>query len=613
MALAALGIVFGDIGTSPLYGFRVALDAAGGSGKLEVFGILSLIFWSLIIVVTLKYVLVILRADNGGEGGILALAALLDLHRQIAGGGKSVLVFIAMAGAALLFGDAVITPAISVLSAVEGLHEVSAIFTSLSVPIACIILFLLFVSQRFGILKIAVLFGPIMLIWFLTLAISGGLAIWRHPEILTAILPNHAFNLMMAKPGLFVGIVGGVFLTVTGGEALYADLGQFGRTAITKAWLVIALPGLVLNYFGQGALLVTERNESLNSFYGLFSQSLLLPAIGLATLATIIASQAVITGLFSLGRQAIQLGFMPPMRVLHMTQNNEHDVYIPVINLLVAVLSISVVIGFGSSDSLADAYGISVAGAMVTTTVLYVAFAIRKAKSSRKGLLFLVPLLSVITIVDIVFLSASLGKLLSGGLVPLLLATMVLIITVSWRKGRERMGKLHVERAAELGSIAHYSVPEISKHKQAAIFLIRPGYQDSVALNELTKLAGSKFSDLVIMSVWIASKPKVSAKDCVTMTRLSPHLAKIDVKVGYMQRINVPSLIGPTLDALAIDSKAVTYVVSLERPIAPSVIRNGNDLLYAIYAVLARLAVRSTDRFKLPETRILEVGVPRKL
>lgn len=613
ITVAALGVVFGDIGTSPLYAFRVSMGAAQETSSLAVMGVLSLIFWSLIIVVTLKYVLLILRVDNGGEGGILALAALLDLHRAPAKTRSSPLLIVAVLGGALLFGDAIITPAISVLSATEGLHDISPAFQDLTVPLACLILGGLFFSQRFGIMRIAVLFGPVMLVWFGVLATSGLVAVVAHLSVLKAISPHYALVFALAHPGVMLAVLGGVFLTVTGGEALYADLGQFGRPAITRAWLLIALPALLLNYFGQGAQFLANPGEGIeNTFYALFSKELLLPVVLLATLATVIASQAVITGLFSLGRQAIQLGLLPPMAVRHMTGENEHDVYIPVVNTIVGMGSIAIVLGFRTSDQLADAYGVAVAGAMITTTVLYIGYQVRSRQTAGKSFAGLLVLLAPILLVDIAFLSASSGKLVSGGLVPLLLALAVSIIVVAWRKGRERM--LELQKTGEIKYSPGQIRPiEEGQTPRAGVFLVRPGQMWPLALQELSELTGSDFNRIIVLSVWTTSRPRVDATTSVTITRLDEAVARIDVRVGYMQQINVPALIGPALDELGLESGKVTYIANLERPMTPQSLRSLDGMFYSIFAILARLARRSTDRFQLPPSRTIEIGMPRQL
>lgn len=613
LALGALGVVFGDIGTSPLYAFRVALDAAGGVAPHIIMGILSMIFWSLILVVTIKYVALILRADNGGEGGILALAALMDLHKNSINRRSKTLLMVGIIGGALLFGDAVITPAISVLSAIEGLHDVAPAFIGLSVPITVFILMILFIAQRFGIMRIAGLFGPIMLVWFITLAAAGTNAVAANPAILSALSPHHAVMLASSEPTLILAILGSVFLAVTGGEALYADLGQFGRTAISRAWLFVALPALVLNYFGQGALLLVNPSEDIaNTFYSLFSKDLLLPIIALSTLSTIIASQAVVTGLFSLGRQAVELGFLPPMLVRNMTPHNAHDVYIPVVNFFVGTLSIIVVLVFQTSDQLADAYGISVAGAMVTTTILYVALLMKRVPKFINARLWIIVILSPVLLLDLAFVAASANKLLNGGILPISLGAVVVVIVLAWRKGRARMVEMHNSGADKTNSISGYISADAAT-KNVGVFLTRPGQKSPIALQELSKLAGCSFSKIIVLSVFTTSKPRVDAKSCVTFVKFSENSARININVGYMQPVNVPSLIGPTLEKLGVTSRNVTYIANLDRPISPRHIRSFDDIFFAIFTFLARLALRSTDRFHLPKTRTLEVGMPRQL
>lgn len=563
---------------------------------------------------TVKYVGLILRADNDGEGGILALAALLDLHHHRRGTPRNTLVAVTIAGGALLFGDAVITPGISVLSAVEGLEAVAPSLAKWSVPSALAILAGFFFAQRFGAMRIARLFGPIMLLWFVVLALAGMMAILRNPTVLAALSPSHAIAMGVENPGLVPAIVGAIFLAMTGGEALYADLGQFGRPAISRAWLLVAFPSLLLNYFGQGARLLEAGFPVVeNPFFGLFAPIFSLPVVILAMLATIIASQAVITGLFSLSRQAIELGFLPPMRVVHMTPTNEHDVFVPVVNGFVALLTLGIVSAFGSSDRLAGAYGVSVAGAMATTTVLYLAYKTSIGKARGGGGWLFKMLMLPILLLDIVFVLASVSKLPSGGYLPLLLAGIVMLLVVSWRTGRKRTNKLPTERTHDALSVME--IIEVSEPATGCtgVFLVRPGVVLPRALSELVELAGSRFAHVVLLSVTIAARPRVDAEARLAVTRLSRSASRMDIRVGYMQRVNLPAIAAPGFRDLGLKADTVTYITGLERPIAPERIRSVSSLLILIYSILAKLATRTTDRFALPPARTLEIGIPRKL
>ena len=376
--LAALGIVYGDIGTSPLYGFKQAADASGEISPETIIGIASVILWSLIVIVSFKYAILIMRADNRGEGGIIALLALLDVRRAPAGSWRASLLIVGLIGAALLYGDGVITPAISVLSAVEGLKLDAPQLAPVVVPISIAILVGLFLVQRKGTAFIGNIFGPVMLIWFLAIGVLGLRGIIAAPEILGALSPHHVLiYLLDAGPGIGFAVLGAAFLTVTGAEAMYADMGHFGRLPVRLGWFAVVLPALVLNYFGQGALLLADPGAIENPFYLLAPGWLHYPMVAFATVATIIASQAIISGAYSLTQQAIQLGFLPRMRVLHTASHEKGQIYIPMVNWLLAAGTLGAVITFGSSDALGGAYGIAVSMLMAVTTVLAALVALR--------------------------------------------------------------------------------------------------------------------------------------------------------------------------------------------------------------------------------------------
>lgn len=612
LTIGALGIVFGDIGTSPLYAFREAVRASGYPDSPEaILGVLSTIVWSILLVVTVKYVILILRTDNEGEGGVLALATLLDLHRTNHGPGRIGLLYVALAGAGLLFGDSIITPSISVLSAVEGIEVWSPEIADTVVPIAVCILVALFVVQRFGTRAIGNLFGPVMFLWFAILISTGLQAIALRPGVLRALSPVHALQMFADAPGTASAILGAAFLAVTGGEALYADLGLFGRPAITRAWLLIVMPALLINYFGQGALLLSHGGAVANPFYGLFPAILVLPATLLATAATIIASQAVITGLFSIGQQAIELGLFPPLQIIYTDPENEHSVYLPAVNNGVAIFAVALTIGFGSASSLANAYGIAVAGAMITTTVLYLAvLAARNRGRTRNPLWVLACLLLGL---DLVFVFANLSKFGDGGFVPLVLGLVALIISHAWRIGRLRMAATRSSHARELTDLVADLEHSRPTTQRVGVFLLRPGRRTSAPLQQLTELVGIRFSQVVLVSLWTAARPHVPPDEGVTFVRLGSAAVRVDVHIGYMQRINLPALLAPTLATLDIATETVTYVVGLERPIAPRFWRGPNDVMLSLFAVLAKLASRSTDRFALPRARTLEIGVPKRL
>jgi KUP system potassium uptake protein len=416
-ALAALGIVYGDIGTSPLYALRQAAVAGGMLSSETVLGIVSLILWTLILVVSLKYAILIMRADNNGEGGIIALLALLDVRRAPPKSWRASLLIVGLIGAALLYGDGVITPAISVLSAIEGLKLDAPRLAPLVVPVSLAILIGLFLVQRKGTAFIANIFGPVMLLWFLAIGVLGLGAIARTPAILGAIGPHYALAFLIQAPlGIAFAVLGAVFLAVTGGEAMYADMGQFGCLPIRLGWFGVVLPGLLLNYFGQGALLLSDPRAIENPFYLLAPRWAHYPMVAFATAATIIASQAIISGAYSLTEQAIQLGFLPRMRVLHTASQMKGQIYIPIVNWLLAAGTLGAVVTFGSSDALGGAYGIAVSMLMAVTTVLAGLVALHWGFNP----LLVVAVNGLFLVVDLIFVAANATKLLEGGWFPLL-------------------------------------------------------------------------------------------------------------------------------------------------------------------------------------------------
>nr|WP_255720421.1 KUP/HAK/KT family potassium transporter [Acuticoccus kalidii] len=609
IALAALGIVFGDIGTSPLYAFRETVTAAGGATVVEVMGSLSLIAWALVLSVSVKYVSILLRLDNGGEGGIIALAALLDLHRS-RGGRRAAMLSVALAGAAMLFGDALITPAISVLAAVEGLEIALPRLDPLVLPIACAILITLFAIQGAGTEVIGRWFGPVMLVWFAAIGLLGAAAIVARPEVLAALDPRHAVRLLAADPLRGATIVTAVFLAVTGGEALYADLGQFGRRAITRAWYAVVLPGLLLCYFGQGALVLAEPHALDNPFYRLVPDALRLPMVALATLATIIASQAVISGIFSLARQAMELHLLVPMRVRHTSRINEHHVYLPVLNAMIGTGTLLIAVGFGSSAALAGAYGLSVAGAMIATTILAIA---EMRQRHRRRAALVVALFLPLLAIDIVFFGSSLGKVANGGWLPLSLTALALAIMLSWHLGRVRLVEVGGTTGTPIARLAREMGRRETKIAIPIVALMRPGEGSVSSIDQLLRVLEINPGRVVIVSLWVGSKPRVRQADRVTVVCLDEQVCRIDLTVGYLQQIDLPSLLAPELARLGIEPDEAVYLVSHDRLVPPPRIRSVGDVSIVLFVVLFRLAERATDRFRLPPKRTLEVGVIKQL
>src|SRR5467141_4404856 len=432
LTLGSIGVVYGDIGTSPLYAFREAVVAASSAGEPTshaVLGVLSLIVWALIIVVTLKYVVILLRADNNGEGGTLALMALAQ---RAVGHGAGTIVLLGIISGALFYGDAVITPALSVLSAIEGIKLVTATFDPYVVPLTVLILVALFAAQSRGTARVAAFFGPVMCIWFGVIAIAAISPIVQHPEVLLALNPLHAVSFMLHHGIIGFITLGAVFLAVTGAEALYADLGHFGKRPIQTAWLFIVLPSLALNYLGQGALVIADPKAVENPFFLMFPDWALLPMVGLATVATVIASQAVITGAYSLTRQAIQLGLLPRFEIRHTSESHSGQIYIPRINMLLFISVILLVLMFRSSSALASAYGIAVTGTMVVTAMMGFVVIWRVWRWSPFAA---AALIAPFLFLDLTFLAANLLKVFEGGGVPLALGAMVMLLMYTWRHG----------------------------------------------------------------------------------------------------------------------------------------------------------------------------------
>jgi KUP system potassium uptake protein len=606
---AALGIVFGDIGTSPLYALRqsaVAAGGTGGPGQAELLGVLSLVFWTITVVVTLKYVLLVLRADHEGEGGILALLTLLRPRRGDPAG--RILILIGLVGAATLFGDGVLTPAISVLSAVEGLEVVAPNIAWLSLPIAVAILAGLFSVQRFGTAPIARYFGPVMLIWFGVIGAFGAAEIVREPQVLAAVDPRHGLALLLGHPASAAPIVGAVFLAVTGGEALYADLGQFGRPVIQRAWFAVALPALLFNYFGQGALLLHRPEAIGNPFFALVPSPFGMPAVILATLATIIASQAIITGAFSLAKQATELGYIPPMRIRYTSPENEREIYIGPVNATLAGCTIAIAVAFGSSASLASAYGIAVSITMVATTVLFFA---KVCRSSTRAVPWMAALPAVLLVVDLGFVGANLTKVADGGWLPLGFGAAVLLVMLSWRQGLDELAAYQKQQALSLETFAAEVKARLTH--RTAIFLTRTEDVAPSALVLLRDLAGIRFTTTVVVSVGISDRPRVPPSERVRLTKIDRRITKIRLDFGYMQDVRLPAVITPVLREAGIDTDEATYIVGHQRMIPPEPVRALSDALAHVAAFLARNAERDVDRFALPYGRTVILGQSVKI
>jgi KUP system potassium uptake protein len=606
LALGSVGVVYGDIGTSPLYAFREAAIAASHDQPVSrdvVLGVLSLILWALIVTVTLKYVLILLRADNNGEGGTLSLTALAS--RAI--GRKTAFVFIVgVIGAAMFLGDSVITPAISVLSAVEGLKLASPAFSDYVAPLAVFILIGLFAAQSRGTAKVAALFGPIMVVWFVAIAIAGALHIRDDPHVLLAINPLYAVEFMLNHGQIGLVTLGAVFLVVTGGEALYADLGHFGRKPIQTAWLCLVLPALLINYFGQGAKVLADPLAIENPFYRLVPEPLLLPMIVLATASTVIASQAVITGAYSLVHQAIQLGLLPRLAILHTSASHVGQIYIPRVTVAL-LLGVLLLVGlFRTSGALASAYGIAVATTMVVDGLLafVVIWKLWKWPLWKSALLML-PFVTV----DLTFFSANFLKLFEGAWAPLLFGAGMVLLILTWRRGsgilvnKTRRTEVPIDTLLRsLEKKPPHSVPG------TAVFLTSdPDFAPTALLHNL-KHNKVLHEHNVILTIITADTPRVGEDERVRITPLSPHFARVSLKFGYMEQPNVPKALAiARKHGWQFDIMSTSFFLS-RRSLKPSAQSGMPAWQDRLFIALARSASDATDFFQIPTGRVVEVG-----
>jgi KUP system potassium uptake protein len=606
LALGSVGVVYGDIGTSPLYAFREAVMAASneqGVTRDIVLGVLSLIVWALIVTVTLKYVLLLLRADNNGEGGTLSLTALAT--RAI--GRRTAFIYIlGVVGASMFLGDSVITPAISVLSAMEGLKLASPAFSEYVAPLTVIILVGLFAAQSRGTAKVAALFGPIMVVWFFAIAVAGALHIRDDPHVLYALNPLYAIEFIVTHGHIGLVTLGAVFLVVTGGEALYADLGHFGRKPIQVAWLALVLPSLLINYFGQGAKVLADPGAIENPFYRLVPESLLLPMVVLATAATVIASQAVITGAYSLVHQAIRLGLLPRLTILHTSASHVGQIYIPRVTIALLVGVLLLVGLFRTSSALASAYGIAVATTMVVDGLLaFVVFWKLWKWPLWKALAVMLPFV----IVDVTFFSANALKLFEGAWAPLLFgATMVLLI-LTWRRGTGILASKTRRTEVPLDTLFR-NLEKKPPHlvPGTAVFLTSdPDFAPTALLHNL-KHNKVLHENNVVLTIITADTPRVPEDDRVQITPLSKHFTRVSLKFGYMEAPNVPKALAiARKHGWQFDIMSTSFFLS-RRTLRPSPQSGMPSWQDHLFIWLARSASDATDFFQIPTGRVVEVG-----
>jgi len=602
--LAALGVVFGDLGTSPLYTLQTVVQAMDGHVSREgVLGALSLIVWTLIITISIKYCLFVMRADNHGEGGILALMSLIGAN----GPGLKPFTVMGLLGAALIYGDGVITPAISVLSALEGVNVATQAFKPYVMPAAVVILIALFTSQRFGTERIGRAFGPVMLLWFAVIGLIGLVSIVHHPEVLAALDPTHAVRFMMHSGGRGLLVLGGVFLCITGGEALYADMGHFGKRAVRYSWYFIALPALLLSYAGQTALLLDKGAVTGNPFFLIAPAWSIYPMVLLATVATIIASQAIITGSFSMTRQAIQLGWLPGLAIRQTSDQVYGQIYVPVVNWLLMLASVLTTIAFGSSDRLASAYGTAVATTMLLTTVLlYQAM----AEVWRWPRLLAVLAGGSFFIVDLAFFSANLLKIEDGGWLPLSLAAVIFVVMTTWRQGLEAMhsGLTQTPEEVErfLSKLKSGAIPRI---EGTTVFITRSNQRLSRLIVDHARYTGVLPRRTVALNVRFETTPRIAEPKCTVVEQLAEGLWLIVARFGFFEIPDLRAALNRAngLDQ-PIDFDRARFVAARDLVVQKAKGSAMASWRIGLFAFLYRNSAKIVDRFNLPPQRVIEIA-----
>ncbi len=613
LTLGALGVVYGDIGTSPLYAFRECFINEAGIilNQANVFGVLSLIFWTLLLVISIKYMIFVLRADNKGEGGILSLMALAMRTLTVDSNQKQqrrfFLLLIGVFGAALLYGDGIITPAISIVSAVEGIKYVTPVFEPYVIPIAIFIINALFLVQRFGTGSIGRVFGPIIVLWFTVLGYLGFQGILQNPTVLSAISPYYAYQFMVENGFHSFIVIGSVFLVVTGGEALYADMGHFGRSPIRWGWFLVAMPGLLLNYFGQGALVLNDPETISNPFYLLAPKDFLPAMVLLSTMASIIASQALISGVFSITRQAIQLGLCPRLTIIHTSSSEVGQIYIPAINWALFFGVIWFVLTFKSSSQMAGAYGIAVTGTMIITTLL--ALFVAKSKWGWgwfKSLLLFIPFF----IIDLGFFSSNLTKLDDGGWVPLAIALGLLILMLTWQKGRRILYAKLKERSVSVEEFCQTLLknPPI-RISGTAVYMAGDPWGVPVPLLHNLKHNKVLHERVAILTIQTQEVPFVLKKNRVDVMEVIPNLYRVIVKYGFMEIPKMRHILEACREKdLNFKVNETTFVLGRET-ILPSTRPSMPLWQEKIFALMSRNAQRPTAFFKIPPNQVIEVGI----
>ena len=603
-SLAALGVVFGDIGTSPLYTLKTVLNATGGHpSSAAALGSLSLIVWTLIIVTSVKYVALAMRVDNAGEGGILALMSLLVVKRN----SRPVIVMIGLFGAAMIYGDGAITPAISVLSAVEGLNIVTPALHRYVLPAAAAILLSLFAVQRQGTARIGRLFGPVMAVWFLVIGLLGLSGIVQHPAVLWALDPRAGLSYLFSGGGTVLLVLGGVFLCVTGAEALYADMGHFGARPIRIAWSALVFPSLVLNYAGQTAVVLAGAPTADNIFYRLCPPPLLVPLVLLATVATVIASQSIIAGAFSMTRQAIQLGWLPRLPITQTSASGYGQIYVGPVNWLLMLVTLALTLGFRTSDNLAAAYGIAVSMTMLMTSVLLF---IAMREIWRWSLVTAGAVAGALMVVDVAFVAANLLKVVNGGYIPLMLGGLIYGIMQVWHLGATavaaRMREAVTPISTVMDQVAQRHIPRVPG---TAVFLTRTEHDAPPVLFWHLKHNRSLHRRLFILTVVTDPVPWVADAQRLTVEEIAPHVWRARARFGFMERPDVPALLNRAHSGgCGIDLSDLTYFVGHETVVAKEDAGGLPRWVETVFAFLQRNSTHVTDYFRLPEETVVEIG-----
>ena len=607
-----MGVVFGDIGTSPLYTLNVAAKAASPTGAVSpeaVLGVVSLIFWSLIIVISVKYAILIMRADNHGEGGILALLALICPQRAQPTRLRAVMVIVGLVGATLLYGDGAITPAISVLSAIEGIKVYAPQTGHLVVPLTVVILLALFLIQRKGTSFVGGLFGPVMLIWFIVIGLLGLLSITRAPAILAALSPVPAVTYLWHAGPMALAVIGGAFLAVTGGEAFYADMGHFGPLPIRVAWFGVALPALTLCYFGEGALLLIRPGAVDSPFYELAPHWAHYSLVVLATVATVIASQSIISGAYSLTEQAVQLGFLPRMQVIHTTGHEIGQIYVPMVNWALAFATLTAVVGFGSSDALAGAFGIAVSLLMAITTLMATFVALHWKHNPW----IVAAVNGSFLAVDLLFCASTSAKLLDGGWFPLLIAFSISFLMLTWRKGQQLMDSVRlVLRQSSQQFIAAVQADPPTRLPGTAVVLGRMAQGVPLPLTQNIKHNRVLHEHVLLVAVHVTEAPRVPDAERAVVTPLGNGITRVELRFGFMEQQNVPQGLNTAVAQGKIelgDPEKVTYYAGHETIIPLGQNRQMARWRESIFALMHANAQRPGAYFRIPCSQLMEIGV----